>query len=265
MSYALLDADVICYRAAIVQQETTKWDAETTTTLLSGSPAAAAQCALALVKAWTQLAGCKRAILAFTGSDNFRKRILPSYKANRTAGKPLVYQETCMAVEQRYRCERVHGLEGDDLLGILATNPKYAGSVIVSVDKDLRTIPGRFFNPLKASEGVLEVSEAQADRWWMMQTLLGDTSDGYKGLPGCGPVKAEAILAKASPSLQGLWRRVAEAYMAKKLTQADALVQARVARILRFEDWRQPDKSIRLWHPTKPEWVPVLQGEANVV
>jgi len=260
MSYALIDGDIVCYRAAIVQQETFKWDADTTTTTVSDNgPARAAASALAMVRAWTQLAGMKRSILAFTGSNNFRKRLLPTYKSNRTAGKPLVYQETVMACEERYRCERVQGLEGDDILGILATNPKYAGSVIVSVDKDLKTIPGRFFNPMKASEGVLEVPEKDADLWWMMQTLLGDTSDGYKGLPGCGKVRAEAILAKASGSLPGLWRRVVEAYMAKKFTQADALVQARVARILRYEDWRQPDKHIRLWHPTSPEWVPAVE------
>lgn len=262
MTTALIDGDIVCYRAAIVQQTTYKWDTDTTTTCLSGSSHEAAQTALKLVKAWTKLAGCKRAVLAFTGTDNFRKRLLPSYKANRTSGKPLVYQETVMACEERYRCERVQGLEGDDILGILATNPKYADSVVVSIDKDLRTIPGRFYNPTKAGP-VMVIDEPAADYWWMMQTLMGDTSDGYKGLPGCGEVKAEKVLYGASRTPEGYFRRVVEAFKSRKLTEADALVQARVARILRYEDWNKSDRTIRLWHPTTPLWTPVVEGDSE--
>lgn len=260
MTVALIDGDIVCYRAAIVQQTSFKWDADTTTTSLSGSAHEAAQTALELVKAWTKLAGCKRSILAFTGTDNFRKRLLPSYKANRTTGKPLVYQETVMACEERYRCERVQGLEGDDLLGILSTNPKYVDSVIVSVDKDLRTIPGHYFNPIKDRSPRL-ITEPDADYFWMLQTLMGDTSDGYKGLPGCGEVKATKVLEGAGRSPEGYFRRVAAAFKAKKLTEADALVQARVARILRYEDWNKEAKTIRLWHPTKPLWTPAVEGD----
>lgn len=264
MTYALIDADVVCYRAAIVQQSTFKWDSATTTTMVEeGGEHKAAECALEMVKAWTKLAGCNRAVLAFTGANNFRKTILPTYKANRTSGKPLVYQNTVMAVADRYRTERVDGLEGDDLLGIMSTGSFQGNSVIVSIDKDLRTIPGRFFNPMKSTEGVQEVTEAQADFWWLMQTLMGDTSDGYKGLPGCGAVKAEQILKRAGRPLTELWKEVAMAYRLKKLSEAVALQQARVARILRSEDWNKADRTIRLWHPTTPEWI-ALDKETTI-
>lgn len=258
MTVALLDADVICYRAAIVQQSTFKWDSETSTTMVEeGGEHKAAACALEMVKAWTKLAGCKRAVLAFTGSNNFRKTLLPTYKSNRTTSKPLVYQSTVMAVAERYRTERVDGLEGDDLLGIMSTGSYQGNSVIVSVDKDLKTIPGRFFNPMKASEGILEVTEATADWWWMYQTLVGDTADGYKGLPGCGHVKATQALQRVGRPLKELWLEVMMAYRQKRLRVEDALTQARVARILRTEDWNKVDRTIRLWHPTSPEWTPL--------
>lgn len=263
MTYALIDGDICCYRAAIVQEERFQWSSECVTTTVTGSAQKAAEMALELVKAWTRLAGCKRSIVAFTGSNNFRKRLLPSYKSNRKSGKPLVYEETVMAVADRYRTERVAGLEGDDILGILGTNPKYQGSVIVSLDKDMKTLPGRFYNPGKG-EGILEMPEREADRYWMMQTLMGDTSDGYKGLPGCGVVKAERILGAPVAPLQALWRRVVEAYTARKLTQADALTQARVARILRFEDWNKDTKQIRLWHPATPEWIASVETDNAV-
>lgn len=258
MTYALLDGDIICYRAAIVQQSTFKWDADTVTTMVEeGGADKAAAIALELVKAWTKLAGCKRAVLAFTGSGNFRKTLLPTYKSNRTTGKPLVYQSTVMAVAERYRTARVDGLEGDDLLGIMSTGSYKGNSVVVSIDKDLKTIPGRFFNPSKSSEGIQEVTEAIADWWWMYQTLVGDTADGYKGLPGCGAKKAGVILGSCAQGLPGSWRRVYEAYKAKGHSLTEALTQARVARILRTEDWNKVDRTIRLWHPTSPEWTPL--------
>jgi 5'-3' exonuclease len=251
MSRALLDGDVICYRAAVVQQETYKWSSDTSTTTLTGSAKDAADYALNLVKAWTKLAGCSRATVCFTGPNNFRKRILPTYKSNRVAGKPLVYQETVMAVEERYRCERVHGLEADDLLGIMATTlPKYQDAVVVSIDKDMRTFPGRHFNPLK-DKAPDEVMAGSADYNWMMQTLMGDTSDGYKGLPGVGEAKAKKILGTFRVSSGILWPKVVSAFRAKKLTEDDALIQARVARILRREDYERETKSVLLWHPTE--------------
>lgn len=260
MTYALLDGDIICYRAAIVQQSTFKWDADTVTTMVEeGGADKAAAIALELVKAWTKLAGCKRAVLAFTGSGNFRKTLLPTYKSNRTTGKPIVYQETVMAVADRYRTARVDGLEGDDLLGIMSTGSYKGNSVVVSIDKDLKTIPGRFFNPGKASEGIQEVTEAIADWWWMYQTLVGDTADGYRGLPGCGHVKATQALERVGRPLKELWKAVRIAYGSKKVSEAEALTQARVARILRTEDWNKVDRSIRLWHPTEPVWTPLDQ------
>ena len=102
-----------------------------------------------------------------------------------------------MAVEDRYRTERLHGLEADDLLGILATTlPKYSDAIVVSLDKDLRTIPGRHLNPSKeTSPAVVRViTELEADTAWLMQTLMGDSTDGYTGVPGIGPKKAEKIL-----------------------------------------------------------------------
>jgi DNA polymerase-1 len=196
-------------------------------------------------------------VVCFTAADNFRKRVLPSYKANRTGGKPLVYQDTVMAVEERFRTERIHGLEGDDLMGILATTvPKYEGAVSVTLDKDMRGYPGLHFNPLKDRQVRLVTLEA-ANRWWMMQTLMGDPTDGYSGCPGVGEKRAAAALDGAR-TLEALWRKVVETYRSKKLTEKDALLQARVARILRREDYDRTTKEVLLWHPTAPERLSLL-------
>jgi 5'-3' exonuclease len=260
VTLALIDGDLVCYRASVVQEDTLRWDRNTVTTTMTGSAHAAAEMALELVKTWAKLAGCKRALVCFTGENNFRKRLLPSYKANRKGGKPLCYQETVAAVADRFRTERLHGLEADDLLGILATTlPKYSDAIVVSLDKDLRTIPGRHLNPGKETEPVT-VMESEANHSWFMQTLMGDTSDGYTGIPGVGVKKAEKILAGTRTEL-GMWGAVVTAFRAAKLTETDALTQARVARILRRSDYDKDSKSVLLWHPTAP--IPMLLEERH--
>jgi DNA polymerase-1 len=258
---ALIDGDIVCYRAAVVQQTQFNWDRDTTTVALSGSPQEAAETAVQLVRAWTKLAGCRQATVCFTGTDNFRRRLLPSYKANRTSGKPLVYQETVMAVEERFRTERVNGLEADDLLGIMATSDRHRdNAVVVSIDKDMRSFPGVHLNPMKETKPVIQTL-TEADYWWLLQTLMGDAIDGYVGIPGVGAVKAAGIL-EGTRSVDVMWPKVVKAFQAKKLTESAALVQARVARILRHEDYDRAAKEILLWHPTERVRIPLVEGQA---
>jgi hypothetical protein len=46
-----------------------------------------------------------------------------------------------------------------------------------------------------------------------------------------------------------LWPRVLEAYTKAGLTEADALTQARLARILRWSDWDAKERKPILWTP----------------
>jgi hypothetical protein len=96
---------------------------------------------------------------------------------------------------RRFKCYRIEGLEADDLLGIAGTDlARWGQSVIVSIDKDLETVPAFVFNPSK-DRRPRQVSMAQADYRWMTQTLTGDSCDGYPGCPKIGPVKATKIFA----------------------------------------------------------------------
>jgi DNA polymerase-1 len=81
----------------------------------------------------------------------------------------------------------------------------------------------------------------------MFQTLVGDTSDGYKGCPGVGKVKAEKLLA-GNDKLY--WEIVRATFEKAGLTEQDALTQARLARILRFSDWDNEKKEPILWSPS---------------
>jgi DNA polymerase-1 len=45
------------------------------------------------------------------------------------------------------------------------------------------------------------------------------------------------------------WEAIVEAYESKGFTEEDALVQARVARILRKDDWDFDNNCHKLWTP----------------
>lgn len=115
--------------------------------------------------------------------------------------------------------------------------------IMVSDDKDLKTVPGKLYRPMADEQ--LEISEAEADKNFFTQVLTGDATDGYKGIPGIGPKKAEAILGSRPH-----WGAVEQAYIKAGMTRDDAIQQARLARILRWSDWHEEIQEIRLWTPT---------------
>ena len=113
---------------------------------------------------------------------------------------------------------------------------------MVSDDKDMLGRPGQLFRP--STDELHEISVEDADRFFLTQVLTGDPTDGYKGLPGVGPKKAEAILGPRPH-----WGAVEQAYIKAGHTKEDALVQARLARILRWSDWDAEKGVPILWEP----------------
>ena len=175
-------------------------------------------------------------------AGNFRKQVWPDYKSNRRKSrKPVGYVAFCDWVRETYSTASRPQLEADDVMGIIASKPGNEGKVtIVSDDKDMKTIPGRLYRPM--SDELLEITAEDADRYFLTQVLTGDTADGYKGVPGIGPKKAEAILGPRPH-----WGAVEKAYIDAGLTKDDALQQARLARILRWSDWHEGEP--KLWTP----------------
>lgn len=185
-------------------------------------------------------------VLAFTSPTNFRKGILESYKGNRAGSrKPMHLMRLRDWAKDHYDVRIIDDLEGDDILGILATTQP--DTFIYSADKDMKTIPARLWS--NDERFVYDNTEKVADWWFLFQTLTGDPTDNYKGCPGVGPKKAEALLGPIGSTLiDELWPRVVAAYEKAGLTEDDALVQARCARILRNTDY-SPEEGVKLWTP----------------
>lgn len=183
---------------------------------------------------------------------NFRKDINPSYKKNRKPIKPILYEFIRNYIsETGYKIYERPQLEADDVIGIIATSTKIikGDKVVWSLDKDFKTIPCKFFRakPDGTSEK-FNTTEEEADWWFMYQTLIGDTVDGYYGCKGIGDKTAKKILgAVGENSLETMWKAVVETFISKGYTEEDALLNARMARILRHTDYNFKNKEIKLW------------------
>ena len=178
-------------------------------------------------------------ILFFTSPQNFRKKILPEYKGHRQRKKPCGFKRVISELKKNYRVILKDTLEADDALGIYAT--KYPGNIIVSPDKDMRQIPGKLYD----FKETVEITPDEGARWHLIQTMAGDNTDGYSGVPGIGVKKAEKIFEEKGYT----WKAVVETFVEKDMTEEDALINARLARILTTSDYDHERKEPILWRP----------------
>ena len=244
----LIDGDVVVYKATAAVEVETQWDDDLWT--LHSNPDQAKAIIEQQIEHFQERLGATDVVFAFSDSHNFRKDVYPLYKNNRAGKrKPVAFKDVKQWASDTWVTYVRPGLEGDDILGILSTSDKIikGQAVIVSVDKDFNTIPGYFWNPDK-NDFPIFISREDADRYHLYQTLVGDKTDGYPGLPGCGPVKAEKLL--DSVPMVDRWAAIVAAYEKAGLTEEDALIQARCARILRAEDYDFKKKEVKLWLPT---------------
>lgn len=237
----LIDGDLYLYKAAAACLDETEWaeDQWTTTTNLVAAKDIVSK---NFIK-WAEKFDAKKIIVCLTGSHNFRKQISDTYKSNRKSKrKPEGFMSFTGWVMNTFSYYKHPVLEADDALGIISTMPGNENTIIVSDDKDMLTIPAKVYRP--SQDLLTDVTVEQADKNFYLQTLSGDAVDGYSGIPGVGAKKAEAILGSRPD-----WSLVEQAYLKHGLSKEDALLNARLARILRWSDWDAQNKSVKLWTP----------------
>jgi len=181
-------------------------------------------------------------VLYFSSPRNFRKEIFPDYKGHRNRRKPLGYKRLVNHCRDNYNTVIRDKLEADDSLGIDATRYASTDNIIVSPDKDMRQIPGTLWD---MTNDVVEITKEDGDKWHLIQSLAGDPTDGYSGCPGIGVKRASDILNKHKTP----WSAVCKAYEDKGLSDDDALMNARLAKILQHEDYDYDKEQVILWSP----------------
>ena len=181
-------------------------------------------------------------ILYFSSTKNFRKKIYPDYKGHRMKRKPLGYKRLVNYCRENYNFKLIEGLEADDTIGIEATRFADPHNIIVSPDKDMRQIPSTLWD---MKNDVVEITKDDGDRWHLIQSLSGDPTDGYSGCPGIGVKRASELLDKN----ENKWEAVCKAYRDRGLSDDDALLNARLAKILQKEDFDHDRNQPILWTP----------------
>jgi len=240
----LIDGDILLYKIAMNNEVETHWG-DGLWTLHSDANICKADVDLVIEDLGSSLEADDY-VVALTDSKNFRKDVLPTYKNNRKdKRKPLALKELREYVIKKHKGVVWDNLEADDVMGIMATEPTEEERIVVTIDKDLKTVPCNL-----SSDGlnVERIPERLADYWFMIQTLTGDKVDGYDGVEGIGIKTAEKLIKKyTNVPLLDLWKIVKKIYVDKGYTEAEALQQARVARILRHGEYNKKTGKVKLW------------------
>lgn len=272
----LIDADILAFQHAAANQEDYAWGNGAKSRHVAEMKDVTEQVDTWLADIKARLKADEIIIcLSCPHEENFRLGVLPSYKGNRDYdARPQLLGPIKDYLKEAYRTYARPTLEADDVMGILSTHPKLipGKKIIVSEDKDMKTIPGWLFNPRKDKAPRL-ISEKEADYWHLYQTLTGDATDHYKGCPGVGPEKAEASLRDVTKPVpvhkeitrgpnkgtvkttwemceaEDHWDIVVAWYAKAGITEEDAIVQAQCARILRHTDYDFKTKQVILWTP----------------
>jgi len=241
----LFDADIIAFKAAAATEQPINWGDGIWT--LHGYEQDVIDHAMSYMQSVADKLDTQDVLLFLTGANNWRKDILPSYKSNRKdTRKPLMLPFIRQFMVDNLGATIVDTFEADDLLGIEATSTD--DCIIVSEDKDLKTIPAMVYNPQKDDEPVL-IPEFTAAWNHMFQTLTGDSTDGYSGCPKVGPVAAKKILQDID-QVEDLWPAVVAAFKKQNLSEEVALQQAQVARICHASDFDKETGKVIPWTPS---------------
>ena len=235
----LIDADYIVYKSCAATETEIDWG-EDLITVISNFSEAYGMVERELNSIANDLGCFDDSILFFSDSINFRKGIDPSYKGHRNRKKPCGYKRVINKLKRDYNVIIMPMLEADDAIGIYAT--KETGHIICSPDKDMRQFPGDLCD---LNQGVVTITPEMGRRWHLIQTMAGDQTDGYAGIPGIGIKRAEALLDTAGDT----WQTVVNAFAAKGLDESEALMNARLAKILQVTDYDFTNQEPRLWNP----------------
>jgi 5'-3' exonuclease len=236
----LIDADFIVYKACAGSEVDIDWG-DDVILVTSRFSEAYKSVERELYHIATDLGCFDDSILFFSDSVNFRKSIDPTYKGHRNRKKPCGYRRVINKLKEDYHVVVMPTLEADDAMGIYAT--KEQGHIICSPDKDMRQIPGELYD---LSDGVVTITPEEGKRWHFIQTLAGDQTDGYGGVPGFGIKRAISFFEENGYT----WDAVVEAFASKGLDESAALQNARLAKILQHSDYDFTNQCVKLWTAT---------------
>ena len=237
---AVIDADIIAYRTAFRVE--------------SDDPSFIPQIIEEYLENWLP-AETEDFVMALSCSrkENYRREVWPLYKKSRDSqDSPEYLSEIKDYIRDIYSYEQIPRLEADDIMGMATSSGE---ALAVTIDKDLKTVPGWHYNPDK-DEAPVWITEESADKFFMVQWMAGDATDSIPGLWRIGHKRALSFLKKwkdEDPIINIINLYSEEKYIPRVTDDLEgedlALAMARCVRILRNGDYDKETGEISLWSP----------------
>jgi DNA polymerase-1 len=157
----------------------------------------------------------------FTSPDNFRHRLTDTYKIKRPSRSEL-HLRFIKKLRKLYPDSFIPNVEADDVVAYYVREKGWIGA---SFDKDLlRGVPGSWFDVYHARRERVQTCIFDANRFVLIQTIMGDTTDDIQGIKGVGEKTAIKLLDKYGWS----WGGVVKAYEQYGMTEKDAILTRRL-------------------------------------
>ena len=256
----LIDADVLAFEASVIAEESIEWKEEMWT--VHADMALAKARIVNRVEQFKEKLQADDIVMALTDRANYRRILNPSYKSNRSKSRlPIILKQVKKWIIEEMDGQLWPNLEADDVISILATDKKMdEETIIVSIDKDFKSVPGIYYDFNK--DETHHVSQEDADRYHLIQTLTGDATDGYSGVPKVGAVTAKRLLDKEGYD----WDVVKKCYEDVGMTENDALMNAWMARLLQADNYCFRTNTIKkLWTPRNYQTKDILKISPQVL
>ena len=256
----LIDADVLAFEASVIAEESIEWKEEMWT--VHADMALAKARIVNRVEQFKEKLQADDIVMALTDRANYRRILNPDYKSNRSKSRlPIILKQVKKWIIEEMDGQLWPNLEADDVISILATDKKMdEETIIVSIDKDFKSVPGIYYDFNK--DETHHVSQEDADRYHLIQTLTGDATDGYSGVPKVGAVTAKRLLDKEGYE----WDVVKNCYEKAGLTENDALMNAWMARLLQADNYCFRTNTIKkLWTPRNYQTKDILKISPQVL
>lgn len=238
---ALIDADSLLYKVGFALEDTIDWDCDDNYSHYSNLEKQQ-QSIKDKVNTIVKATGCDSYELWLTGSGNFREDNPLGYKQNRLGiRKPTDFSDLKKWLIDNMNTKVAVGIEADDMVVYLKDN-NYDKYILCAIDKDvLYQTEGSHYD--YGRETTVTISKDEAIWFAYYQTLAGDATDGYKGCPGIGKVKATKLIEGIYDEVE-LWKIVVTTYLDKGLTEEDAINTMRLACMKKYNG-----KGVTLWLP----------------
>lgn len=279
---ALIDGDTLAFRVASAVQHTIEWPTGYVEPFArKGEGEAALDNMIHRLQSRLKFTDMK-VFLSCPAEDNWRYQVDETYKANRkNSVRPMLLGHLKGYLRLKWAAQYLAYCEADDAIGIFATSPTLlpGDKIVVGRDKDFMTIPGTHYqlndDGLDGDPIVRVVTPMDAAKSHYVQTLSGDAVDGYPGCPGIGSKRAREIVEnpeklvpregvitrgknKGEKTIKwhsegpcSIWEAIVCQYEKAGLSEREALVTARLAHILKHQDYDMETKQITLWVPGK--------------